>query len=742
MAERRPAQVCDRCRVKRVKCDGRRPKCGKCERAGAECSVSVQLRRRTTPRGYIEPTEELIKQLTQELQSARDQLQLLSAREEGLQETIVAQKKEIEQLRELVAAPRTAGYTQHAGEKASNGSVVAHLGRLVLGDGNSEFFAGSTTGVHFVLSAQQLYQTTFSSQEHFPECLFRLHILRSNELTVAWERNKSFESCLVDGQLASANIFESLRNHLRNLGVVAVRKAFDKYQQCWGILYPVLLSKQFLDTFDDTINDAWTTPIEPHLRIPFLLQVYALIALDNVHRGTTATESEPLSYHLDTILSNLLGQMPCRGDIPSLQGLILYLLYLQTTLQHSLAIRICGMIVRLAQSLGLHRHTRRFKHQPGESELRRRIWWSVYVLDVQSSILYGLPRNIQTADTDTDLPTNADYDDMHSDQLSYPLPGETTHIEPFLQYVHLAQILSRCLEQMYTTTNRRGGVAKIYRLQRELDVWKQNVQSSLPNIARTGELIQTRLHNINKPTTAYNSVEFPDSISLWLFILGELATMLIHRPALTFGQQEPQFADSLRACREATTQLILAFELASDVSFVPHIWPSGHHLVFQSGLMLLYDRWFQSPTQPSGISIEPDTLLRFIYIAITLLSKSAAHLGERAGSGRLSPSTTETIESLRQASSYLHYLCTRTLEGQGESWSWPQLSRHPMESPIPQASAIVTDIHSLAGPGQPTPLPDYSSSLWEPLSIDEINQMEIFELTDPLLIPWESQGLA
>ncbi|KAE8312831.1 hypothetical protein BDV41DRAFT_588516 [Aspergillus transmontanensis] len=733
MAERRPAQV-----WKRVKCDGRRPKCGKCERAGAECSVSVQLRRRTTPRGYIEPTEELIQQLRQDLESARAQLQLSSAREEGLQETIVSQNKEIEQLRELLAASHT-GYTQHGGERAGNGSVVAHLGRLVLGDGNSEFFAGSTTGVHFVLSAQQLHQTTFSSQEHFPECLFRLHILRHKELPVALEHNISIASCLENNQLTSGNVFEPLRNHLRDVGVVAVRKAFDKYQQCWGSLYPVLLSKQFLDTFDDTINDAWTTSIEPHLRIPFLLQVYALLALDNVDRSTTATQSEPLSYHLDTILSNLLGQMPCRGDISSLQGLILYLLYLQMTSQHSLAIRTCGMIVRLAQSLGLHRHTRRFKHSPGESELRRRLWWSVYVLDVQSSILYGLPRNIQAADTDTDLPTNTDYDDMHSDQLSYPLPGETTHIEPFLQYVNLAQILSRCLEQMYTTTNRRGGVAKIHRLHRELDVWKQDVQSSLPNIARTKELIQTRLHNINNTTTAYNSVGHPDFISVWLFILGELATMLIHRPALTFSQQEPQFADSLRACREATTHLILAFELTSDASIVPRIWPSGHHLIFQSGLMLLYDRWFQNPVQSPGISSEPDTLPKFIHIAITLLSKAAAHLDERVGSGRpRSPSTTDTIESLRQASSYLHYLCTRTSGDQGELCSWSQLSPHPIECPISQASPIIADIHSLAGPGQPTPFPDYSSSLWAPLSIDEINQMEIFELTDPLLIPWDN----
>ncbi|OGM41092.1 hypothetical protein ABOM_010421 [Aspergillus bombycis] len=738
MAERRPAQVCDRCRVKRVKCDGRRPKCGKCERAGAECSVSVRLKRRTTPRGYIEPTEELIQQLTQELESARDQLQLLSAREEGLHETITSQKKEIEQLRELVTAPRPGGYTAH-GERDSNGSVVAHLGRLVLGDGNSEFFAGSTTGVHFVLSAQQLYQTTFSSQEHFPECLFRLHILRPSGSPVAFEQPISVASCLGDVHLTSGNSFESLRNHLRNVGVVAVRGAFDKYQQCWGILYPVLLSKQFLDAFDDTINDTWTTSMEPHLRVPFLLQVYALIALESIHGNTAATESGRLSYHLDTILSNLLGQMPCRGDILSLQGLILYLLYLQMTSQHSLAVRVCGMVVRLAQSLGLHRHTRRFKHSPGESELRRRIWWSVYVLDVQSSILYGLPRNIQAADTDTDLPTNTDYDDMHSDQLSYPLPGETTHIEPFLQYVNLTQILSRCLEQMYTTTNRRGGVAKIFRLQRELDLWKQNAQSSLPNIARTGEFIQTKMHNINNNTTAYNAVEHPDIISLWLFILGELATMLIHRPALTFGQQEPQFADSLRSCREATTRLILAFELASEASFAPCIWPSGHHLVFQSGLMLLYDRWVQSPVQRSGISSEPDTLPKLTQVVITLLSRSAAHLDERVGSGRpRSPSTTDTIESLRQASSYLHYLCTRTLERQGDSCSWPLLSQCSMENPIPHTSPIVTDIHSLTGQGQPTPLPDYSSSLWAPLSIDEINQMEIFELTDPLLIPWEN----
>lgn len=264
--------------------------------------------------------------------------------------------------------------------------MVGHLGRLVLGDDNAEFFAGSTTGVHFILSAQQQYQVAFTSREHFPECLFRLHVLQPT-LIRGTSTGDLFGNRRAGDVLGSAaNCYEAQCDYIRNLGAPAIRGVFERYSRNWGSLYPVLLSKQFFETLDGIITNSSLLLVDRRRAVPFLLQVYALMAIDHGNGGNPSPGPvHPLDYN--DIMSSLYARMPCRGDLSSLQALIIYLLYLQSTSQHSLAIRVCGTAVRLGQSLGLHRHSRRFKHPPGEAEMRKRLWWAVFALDVYESAL-------------------------------------------------------------------------------------------------------------------------------------------------------------------------------------------------------------------------------------------------------------------------------------------------------------------------------------------------------------------
>lgn len=64
-ASERVAQACDRCRAKKIKCDGRNP-CSGCQTVGLECIVSDRLSRRAFPKGYTETLEERIRQLEAE----------------------------------------------------------------------------------------------------------------------------------------------------------------------------------------------------------------------------------------------------------------------------------------------------------------------------------------------------------------------------------------------------------------------------------------------------------------------------------------------------------------------------------------------------------------------------------------------------------------------------------------------------------------------------------------------------
>ena len=73
-AQSRIAQACDRCRSKKIRCDGIRPCCSQCANVGFECKTSDKLSRRAFPRGYTESLEERVRTLETEVRELKDLL--------------------------------------------------------------------------------------------------------------------------------------------------------------------------------------------------------------------------------------------------------------------------------------------------------------------------------------------------------------------------------------------------------------------------------------------------------------------------------------------------------------------------------------------------------------------------------------------------------------------------------------------------------------------------------------------
>ena len=67
----RIAQACDRCRSKKIRCDGVSPCCSQCKSVGFECKTSDKLSRRAFPRGYTESLEEKVRGLEAEVRELK-----------------------------------------------------------------------------------------------------------------------------------------------------------------------------------------------------------------------------------------------------------------------------------------------------------------------------------------------------------------------------------------------------------------------------------------------------------------------------------------------------------------------------------------------------------------------------------------------------------------------------------------------------------------------------------------------
>lgn len=71
-----------------------------------------------------------------------------------------------------------------------------------------------------------------------------------------------------------------------------------------------------------------------------------------------------------------------------------------------------GLLVRLANGMGLHRDGSLFDMTPFEIEMRRRVWWSIVKVDLRSSEELGMELTIQDRTFDTEVPLNINDADM------------------------------------------------------------------------------------------------------------------------------------------------------------------------------------------------------------------------------------------------------------------------------------------------------------------------------------------
>ncbi|GLA41436.1 hypothetical protein AnigIFM63309_009526 [Aspergillus niger] len=81
----------------------------------------------------------------------------------------------------------------------------------------------------------------------------------------------------------------------------------------------------------------------------------------------------------------------------------------------SLCWSILGLVIRKAQTIGLHRDGTSLGLSLYECEIRRRVWWYLVTLDMRVSELSGAANSIISQPWDTNFPTNINDQDLHPD---------------------------------------------------------------------------------------------------------------------------------------------------------------------------------------------------------------------------------------------------------------------------------------------------------------------------------------
>ena len=108
-----------------------------------------------------------------------------------------------------------------------------------------------------------------------------------------------------------------------------------------------------------------------------------------------------------------LRRIQSKHSVGVLKALILAQIYLFAEENYDLLWHYKTLAVGSALKLGLHRCQKKMKLGPLTSEMRKRVFWSLYVTDSFSSAILGLPQLLDNRQIDVEFPADLYYPSLH-----------------------------------------------------------------------------------------------------------------------------------------------------------------------------------------------------------------------------------------------------------------------------------------------------------------------------------------
>ena len=111
-------------------------------------------------------------------------------------------------------------------------------------------------------------------------------------------------------------------------------------------------------------------------------------------------------------------------ELVVLQAMLLFLTCVRRSDDTRYVWTLTGLLIRLAQGLGLHRDGQQFGLSPFETEMRRRLWWQISSLDTRASEDQGTDPSIVEQSFDTRFPLNINDEDFDPSTKETPKEHE------------------------------------------------------------------------------------------------------------------------------------------------------------------------------------------------------------------------------------------------------------------------------------------------------------------------------
>lgn len=537
-SQSRIAQACDRCRSKKIRCDGIRPCCSQCANVGFECRTSDKLSRRAFPRGYTESLEERVRQLECEVRELKDlldekdeKLDLLSKMHSNHRHSSIASQMPPSPAAASASSPSASPATTSSDNNSRQSSASSSSSLSSRPAATAASTAKPEKGTTARKSSCDTIMTTSAAQRlkrdsrsptapPFSEDTFRvqaspllLGVENSDSYFMGASSGRSFIGMFLSffSSRAYPNIFllifstETFKRKMQESGKSCSdfhSEAFLHIQGCYPLVENAALlplrvpPRLFTDRCVNVYFQEWS-PLFPILHRPAFLRIYDDFVSDpdkvkNHHKlaqlylvfAVAALSSDQPDLEQVAICERQwqrsLEAVLMDNTIITLQCLVLALLYCTVRADYKRLQYYKGIAVSLSHRLGLHQSQKRFSFGALTIETRKKVFWTLYTLDCFSAAVLGLPKLLRDDDIHTEYPTDTDDEYVTEKGFQPTLPGEFTRVSAALALFRVSRILAKVLETNYpAAATHELSLQQMGSLEAELVEWRDALPKHL-----------------------------------------------------------------------------------------------------------------------------------------------------------------------------------------------------------------------------------------------------------------------
>jgi hypothetical protein len=147
------------------------------------------------------------------------------------------------------------------------------------------------------------------------------------------------------------------------------------------------------------------------------------MSVEDIEREFGEPKPALLKHHQHAVEHALTeAELMSTNDIGTLQAFVLFIICLRRCHNARHIWMLVGLALRIALALGLHRDGEKFGLSPFQTEMRRRLWWQIYVLEIRAAEDQGCNSTVNRDSFDTQLPLNINDEDIKVDATDAPIP--------------------------------------------------------------------------------------------------------------------------------------------------------------------------------------------------------------------------------------------------------------------------------------------------------------------------------